>query len=637
MSDPIKHECGIALVRLRQPLAYYQQKYGTPLYGFNKLFLLMEKQHNRGQDGAGIGCVKLGVPPGRAYMFRDRDDRRNPIDRVIKRQLKDYDELVRKNVIVPEFPDTVKEHFAFGGEVLMGHLRYATSGGYGRSVCQPYYRKSAWPTRALMLGGNFNMTNVDDLNRRLISRGAHPIFDTDTQTVLEEIGYHLDEEHQRIYHELRDVGTPRESIAKIISERLDPADILSKAGQHWDGGYTLTGLIGNGDCFVMRDPLGIRPAYYFADAEVVAIASERVALMTIFNQPKEAVWEIPPGCAVVVKNDGSVAEKRFRAAGERKSCTFERIYFSRGNDPDIYQERKALGAALAERIEVAVDHDHARAVFSYVPNTAETAYYGLIEELHRRHRITVREQLLALAAEGRLDAVAIDRLLSGGWPRGEKIAHKDIKLRTFISEEASRTQMASHVYDITYGQVGPDDSLVCVDDSIVRGTTLKQSILRILAYTKPRRIVIASTAPQIRYPDCYGIDMSEMGKFIAFQAAVELLKETGKSHVLREVYADCVAQRDNPSGELVNHVRRIYDPFTEEQVSARIAELVYPRDNGWHGEVLVIYQRVEDLQAALPKHTGTWYFTGDYPTPGGYKVLNQAYINYYEKRAGRAY
>lgn len=637
MSELIKHECGIAVVRLRKPLGYYLEKYGTLLYGFNKLFLLMEKQHNRGQDGAGIGCVKLGMPPGEAYMFRERDDGRNPIDRIVKRQLKDYDELVRKGKVHPEFPQTFKEQWAFGGEVLLGHLRYATSGGYGKAVCQPYFRKSSWPTRAMMLAGNFNMTNVETLNRRLVSRGAHPIFNTDTQTVLEEIGYFLDEEHQRIYHELRDqMASP--DIAPQISKQLDPAEILERAAQHWDGGYTLAGLIGNGDLFVTRDPTGIRPAYYFADDEIVAFASERVALMTIFEKEQHEVTEVLPGSAVIVKGDDArLYTQQVRQPQPRRCCSFERIYFSRGNDPEIYAERKALGGKLAAPVLEASGGDFSKAVFSFIPNTAETAYYGLLSELRLIRREQVRDQILALQARGKLDAEALDHLIMSNWPRGEKIAHKDIKLRTFISDEGSRTQMASHVYDVTYGQVNEGDCLVCVDDSIVRGTTLRQSILRILARTNPRKIIIASTAPQIRYPDCYGIDMSEMGKFIAFQAAVRLCHTTGKNELLREVYADCTWQANRDPEEMVNHVRRIYEAFSIEEISAQIAASVYPSSNGWKGEVQVIYQTIDALHEALPEHSGDWYFTGEYPTPGGYKVLNQAYINWYEQREGRSY
>lgn len=637
MSDSIKHECGIALVRLRKDLQYYQDKYNSALWGFNQLFLLMEKQHNRGQDGAGMGCVKLDMPPGEAYMFRERNNGRNPISTTVKQSLKLYQKLVKNNTIVPEFPQTVKQHFPFGGEVLLGHLRYGTSGGYDKSFCQPYFRKSPWATRNLMLAGNFNMTNVDELNARLVARGAHPIFDTDTQTVLEEIGYHLDEEHQRIYHELRDAGVPSHEIAAIISERLDPIEILRQACLGWDGGYVLAGMIGNGDSFVMRDPNGIRPAFYLANEEVVAFASERVALMTIFNAEAEDVKEVQPGQAIVVKKDGRLYDGFFTEPAERRSCSFERIYFSRGNDPDIYDERKALGAALTDQVIKAIDGDYGKSVFSYIPNTAEVAFYGFMSGMRVHRRADVKKVILEAQKNGTLDEQLIDKVILSNWPRGEKIAHKDIKLRTFISQETSRVQLASHVYDITYGVVGPDYNLVCIDDSIVRGTTLKHSILRILSRTNPKKIVIASTAPQIRYPDCYGIDMSEMGKFIAFQAAVALCKETGAEEIIRDVYEDCIAQVDKPAAEMVNHVKRIYDHFTPEQISERVAQMVYPKGNGWDGEVEVIFQSIENLHASCPAHLGDWYFTGNYPTAGGYAVLNRAFINYYEKREGRSY
>lgn len=637
MSDSIKHECGVALVRLRQPLGYYKEKYDNVLWGFQKLFLLMEKQHNRGQDGAGIGAVKIAMPPGEAFMFRERDNGRNPITAVIRKQIKHYNQLLRDGQIFPEFPETVKTHWPFGAEVLLGHLRYGTSGGYSKNACQPYYRRSPWPTRNLMLAGNFNITNVEDLNQRLIARGAHPIFDTDTQTVMEEIGYHLDEEHTNLYHELRDQGVPSPDISPIISERLELAKVLRDAAEHWDGGYTLAGMVGNGDAFVVRDPGGIRPAWYFADDEVVACASERVALMTIFDKPAEEVHEIPPGHAIVIKNEGSYKLEQITRPQPRRSCSFERIYFSRGNDPEIYRERKALGAALAVQIGEAIDQDFDRAVFSYIPNTAESAYYGLMEELNRLRRAEVKEAVREAAEAGTLDAALLDRLFDSNWPRGEKIAHKDIKLRTFISQEKNRVQLASHVYDVAYGAVRPDDSLVCVDDSIVRGTTLKQSILRILSRTNPRQIVIASTAPQIRYPDCYGIDMSEMGKFIAFQAAVTLLKNSGNEELLTEVYRDCLEQNKKPPEEMVNHVARIYEPFTDDQISAQIAELVFPEKEGWEGDVKIIYQTVENLNRVLPEHRGDWYFTGDYPTAGGRSVLNRAYIRYHEGQQGRSY
>lgn len=637
MSDLIKHECGIAMVRLLKPLSYYEEKYGTPLYGFHKLFLLMEKQHNRGQDGAGIGCVKLQTPRGEAYMFRARETGNNSLSKIFSKQTRRYDQMVRKGKIHPEFPDSVKARFDFGGEVLLGHLRYGTSGSYDKSCCHPYFRKSIWPTRNLMVAGNFNMTNVEALNKRLTGRGAHPIFDTDTQTVLEEIGYHLDEAHTEIYHELRDSGMDGDLIPDEISRRLDPAQIIAQAGNQWDGGYTIGGIIGNGDAFVVRDPNGIRPAYYFADDEVFAVASERVALMTSFDKPVGAISEVVRGGAVVVKADGNVYEKRIFPPRPRIHCSFERIYFSRGNDSDIYRERKALGAALCEPVLRIIDNDFKNSVFSYIPNTAETAYYGMMDELRMLRRMEVRKALLDATAAGNLTESLIDEVIMDNWPRGEKIAHKDIKLRTFISQEKSRVQLASHVYDISYGVVQPSDNLVCIDDSIVRGTTLKQSILRILSRTNPKRIVIASTAPQIRYPDCYGIDMSEMGKFIAFQAAIQLCVETGCADLIREVYEDCVKQADLPSEEVVNHVKRIYEPFTTDQISAKVSELVRPRGNGWDGELHIVFQSIEALHEALGPGHGDWYFTGNYPTPGGYSVLNRAFINYYEKRDGRSY
>ncbi len=578
MSDSIQHHCGVALVRLLKPLSYYVEKYKTPLYGFNQLFLLMEKQHNRGQDGAGIGCVKFDMPIGKAFMFRERDIRTNALTYIFTKQLKAYNELVRKGPIFPEFPNTVKEHFEFGGEVLLGHLRYGTSGNYDKSACHPYFRKSSWKTRNLMVCGNFNLTNSDELNHQMVERGVHPIFDTDTQTVLEEIGYYLDEEHTRIFRELRDQGVPGKEIPDRISAQLDPIEVLRSAAHGWDGGYTIAGLIGNGDAFVMRDPLGIRPGFYLQNDEIVAVASERAALQTIFDADYEDVREVSPGHALVIKSNGKVRHEQFTEPAKRRhGCSFERIYFSRGNDADIYRERKALGARLATSILRDIKNDLHNTIFSFIPNTAEIAYYGLLDELRLRRRQEVKEAILAAQKDNRLTPELIDSLILDNWPRGEKIAHKDIKLRTFISQEVSRDQLASHVYDVTYGIVQPTDNLVCIDDSIVRGTTLKKSILRILARTKPKKIIIASTAPQIRYPDCYGIDMSELGKFIAFQAAVALAKDRGLEEILREIYQDCVRQADLPAGSLHNHVRRLYDLFTPEQISAKIAELVRPR------------------------------------------------------------
>lgn len=637
MSDFLKHECGIAMIRLLKPLAYYQEKYGTPLYGFNQLFLLMEKQHNRGQDGAGIGCVKLNVEPGQPYMTRDRSIKTNPLSRIFQGQLKDYQKKIDSGVIHPEFPDTVKKNFGYGGEVLMGHLRYGTSGVYSSSNCHPFVRQSNWPTKNLMLAGNFTITNEKDINNDLINRGQHPIFGTDTQAVLESVGFHLDEAHDAIYHQMRDQNVEGKRIPSIISQDLDPIRILKKAAANWDGGYTVAGLIGNGDSFVMRDPQGIRPCFYFQNDEVVAYASERVALMTIFDQPIENVCELEPGTAMVIKADGKIYSDRFTPERPVTPCSFERIYFSRGNDADIYLERKALGGALLEQVVECIDNDFANSVFSFVPNTAETAYYGLLDSLRLHRRTEVKDALLKANSEGTLDEKLIDELIMGNWPRGEKIAHKDIKLRTFISQEEGRAKLVSHVYDITYGIVKPNDSLVCIDDSIVRGTTLKESILKILSRTNPRKIVVVSTAPQIRYPDCYGIDMSELGKFIAFKATVALIKENGQADLLKEVYRDCLDQVALPAIEQVNHVRRLYDRYTDAQISKKIGDLVYPKNIRWKGDLDIVFLPVEKMRAALSSNNGDWYFTGNYPTPGGYAMLNKAYINYFENKDGRAY
>jgi len=637
MSDSLRHECGIALVRLTKDLKWYQEKYGSPLHGFNQLFLLMEKQHNRGQDGAGIGCVKIGAENGEAFLFRDREIGAQGLTQIFTRQIKTYSDQVREGVIVPEFPETVKRHFDFGGEVLLGHLRYGTSGNFDSVSCHPYARKSIWPTRNLLVAGNFNLTNTADLNASLTERGAHVIYSTDTQSILEEIGFWLDEEHDRLFKAFKDQGLSGMAVQDEISRHLDVGNVLRRAARHWDGGYAIAGLIGNGDSFVLRDPNGIRPCWYVRTDDLFAVASERVALMTIVGVAQEDVQELPPGHALILKADGRHAVEVVHPPGERRHCSFERIYFSRGNDPEIYAERKALGAALADDVLALIQDDHQHAIFSYIPNTAEVAWYGLMEELRLRRRSQVRQRLLEAQRAGTLDEATIDRLVLGGWPRGEKVAHKDVKLRTFISQEKNRVQMASHVYDISYGTVKEGDTLVCVDDSIVRGTTLRQSILRILARPNPKRIVIASTAPQIRYPDCYGIDMSEMGKFLAFQAAVALCKDRGMTDLLREVYEDCVAQSRRPTAELRNHVRRIYDAFTEQELAAKAAELVYPVKSGWKGELVLVFQKIASLHRACPTSRGDWYFTGDYPTPGGLAVLNRAYMNYWEKREGRAY
>lgn len=645
MSDPIHHECGLAMVRLKKPLSYYQDKYGTCLWGFQRLYLLMEKQHNRGQDGVGIGCCKLDMPLGSAYLFRERSAKRDSLIKVMEEQLGKFAKLERKGLTTPgkkKYPDQVKEHFDFGGEVLLGHLRYGTSGKFGSGGCHPYVRRTNWPTKTLMVLGNFNMTNARDLNHHLIQRGQHPVFDTDTQTVLEEVGFHLDEAHDAIYHRERDAGTDGALIPSIISKELEVHRILQKCGQIWDGGYAIAGVIGNGDAFVLRDPNGIRPCHYYEDDEVIAFASERVPLMTVFGCEMEAVQEVKPGTVAVMKKEeeGVACELKilpFSEPARPRPCSFERIYFSRGNDPDIYRERKALGEALVPRILDEIDDDLENTVFSFVPNTAEVAYHGMMDGLRFHRRNQVKQEILKAAEEGCLSEGLIDELILRNWPRGEKIAHKDIKLRTFISQEKGRDQMVSHVYDITYGVVNSDDNLVAIDDSIVRGTTLRKSILKILARTNPKKIVIASTAPQIRYPDCYGIDMSELGKFIAFQAATRLLEQRGMQRVIVDTYHAALEQLKKRPEEMINVVRAIYEPFTAEEISDEISRMVKPEDIGWHGEVKVIYQGIDDLRASIPVHNGDWYFTGNYPTPGGTKVANRAFVQFYEGDERRPY
>lgn len=637
MSDPLHHECGIALVRLKKPLGYYQQRYKTSLWGFQKLYLLMEKQHNRGQDGVGIGCVKLDMPLGQPYLFRKRSADRNSLISVMEGQFKRLRKLERKFPGLLKDPERVKSSFDFGGEILLGHLRYGTSGAFGSGSCHPYLRRTNYPTKTLMVAGNFNMTNARDLNHHLIGRGQHPVFDTDTQTVLEEIGYHLDEAHDAIYRRERDSGRPGLEIPRIISDELDLVRILGKCAEIWDGGYTIAGMVGNGDAFVLRDPNGIRPCFYYEDDEVIAFASERVALMTVFDAPVEQVHELPPAHVAVVKRGGDFAISQFTEPREPKPCSFERIYFSRGNDPDIYCERLRLGANLVPNIVNRIDDELDKAVFSFIPNTAEIAYYGLMQGLRRMRRDQVKQSILAAAAAGQLDEDTIDHLILQGWPRGEKITHKDIKLRTFIAQEKGRNEIISHVYDVTYGQVDPEDSLIVLDDSIVRGATLRDSIIKILSKLNPKKIIIASTAPQIRYPDCYGIDMSHLGKFIVFRAAINLLERRGMRSRIADVYEACRAELKKPVQEMGNPVKAIYEPFSYEELSDEVAQQITPEDVTWKGKVEVVFQTVAGLKDAIPNHHGDWYFTGDYPTPGGYKVVNQAFLNYHDRTVTRPY
>lgn len=626
------------MIRLLQPLSYYKEKYDTPLWAFNKLFLLMEKQHNRGQDGAGIGCVKLNVQPGLPYMFRERSIKSNPLDRVFKKALKGYNELADKGMINKEEVSTIKHHFDFGGEVYLGHLRYGTSGGYSERSCHPFFRKNNWPTKNLMLAGNFNMTNTAELNDRLIAKGQHPIFDTDTQTILEEIGFELDQEHDRLYRAFREIeGNRGSDIAKRISNDLDVASIIESSSEDWDGGYGIAGFLGNGDAFMIRDPWGIRPLFYMKDEEVIACASERAPLMTVFHKTVEEIHEFPPGDIIVIKGDGSILQRSIRKPFSPKKCSFERIYFSRGNDVDIYKERKALGAMLCKSVLDSIDHDLENTVFSHIPNTAEIAFKGMIQKLRLIRREEVKNAILEKSKEGELTSEFLDEMIMHNWPRSEKVANKDIKLRTFISKEGSRQELASHVYDITYGTVDSKDTLVCVDDSIVRGNTLRKSVISILARLNPKKIIIVSTAPQIRYPDCYGIDMSQIEKFIAFEAVVSLLRENGEDDLMKRVYDECVEQSTLPKELLSNRVKQLYDAFTVDQISDRISDLVRPELVGWSGEIQVIYQTIESLHKALPNHTGDWYFTGNYPTPGGFRALNRAYINFFEEKKGRSY
>ena len=637
MSDPLKHECGIAVVRLKKPLAYYQDRYGSALWGFNKLFLLMEKQHNRGQDGVGIGCAKIGMPAGQPYIFRRRDSKKDSLAKLFRKELKELQRKHRKGLLDQEDPDDLRTNFDFAGDVYMGHLRYGTSGEFDDGSCHPYLRRSNWPTRSLMVMGNFNMTNTSQLNQRMLDRGQHPVFGTDTQTVLEEIGFHLDEAHTDIYHELRDEGIAGDHTVELISERLNLAHIVAESAKGWDGGYCISGVVGNGDLFVMRDPHGIRPCHYYETDEVIAFASERVPLMTVFEAEQDEVKALAPGTVMTIKNSGEHQSERFAEKVDPKPCSFEKIYFSRGNDPQIYKERKAMGAALVDQVVQSIGHDFDKSVFSFVPNTAETAYYGLMDGLRLYRRKKVRSDILEALQKGELTEEKLDDLVLRNWPVGEKIAHKDIKLRTFISKESGRNQLVSHVYDISYGVVGEGDSLVVLDDSIVRGTTLKQSILKILARTKPGKIVICSTAPQIRYPDCYGIDMSEMGKFIAFQATINLLERSGRGALIEDVYKDCIAELEKPPEERINAVKRLYADFTDDDISKEIAAIVYPEDIDWHGEVEVLYQTVDNLHDSIEGPSGDWYFTGDYPTKGGVAVANRAFIHWREGKAGRSY
>ena len=629
------------MVRLRQPLGYYSDRYGDPAWGLRRLYLLMEKQHNRGQDGAGVAVVKFDMPPGAEYIKRIRSDKHNAIERVFDIITSDVNTLSHED-LEGLSDHELKRRCEFLGEIYLGHLRYGTHSGNELANCHPYLRTNNTASLNLALAGNFNMTNANELFDQLIEAGLNPIGDSDTQVILEGIGYCLDREHDYLRttmgpESLR--GLEGRALAREISRDIDLLRILGKASKEWDGGYVFMALVGNGDVFACRDPAGIRPGFYYIDDEVIAAASERAALANVFDVDPQEIEPIEPGHALVVKRRGRIDHKPFTHPLPVRQCTFERIYFSRGNDPAIYQERKALGRNLALRVLAALGDDLQRAVFSYIPNTAEAAYVGLVEEIDGLTRTRRAKELWRRIQAGSITQADLDRLLDGRL-RTEKVAHKDQRLRTFITHDAARRDLVGHIYDITRGVLRPDDTLVVVDDSIVRGTTLRESIITMLSRLNPRRIIIVSSAPPIMYPDCYGIDMSQLGRFIAFEAAVALLHDRGEERLLDEVQEQCLAQLELAPEKMSNPVAAIYERCTLDELSAKVSQLVRPphlRQSGWDGGVQIIYQTVEGLRSAIPDHAGDWYFTGSYPTPGGYKVLNKSFLNWRAACDARAY
>ncbi len=631
MSDALKHECGVAMLRLLKPLEFYKEKYGTSFYGLKKMYLLMEKQRNRGQDGAGMANIKLNTPPGKRYISRKRSTTENPIQDLFAQINKRFIDLQESNPKKLDDINWLKNNMPFTGELFLGHLRYGTYGGNSIEQCHPFLRQNNWKTRNLALAGNFNMTNVDELFSQLTDLGQHPKEKSDTVTIIEKIGHFLDEENINIYQKYKEKLSKKE-ISKKIEQEIDIQNILSNSSKHWDGGYVMCGLFGHGDAFALRDPNGIRPAYYYCDDEVVVVASERPVIQTAFNVLQDKVKEIDRGHALIVKKDGKVSIKEVLKPLPRKACSFERIYFSRGNDKDIYNERLNLGRQIFNKVLSAIDKDLKNTVFSYIPNTAEVSYFGMVQEASNYLNTVKSEKLKSLGSNPNIDE--INKIMDIS-PRAEKIAIKDAKLRTFITSDVNRDDLVAHVYDITYGKVSSTDNLVMIDDSIVRGTTLKHSIIRILDRLGPKKIIVVSSAPQIRYPDCYGIDMAILGDFIAFQAAISLLKEKKMEGVIDSVYKKCKAQIDLPKEEMKNHVKEIYNPFSPEQISSKISEILTPKEV--NAEVEIIYQSIEDLHISCPNHTGDWYFTGDYPTPGGNKVVTKAFINFVEGNKSRAY
>ena len=632
MSDPIKHECGISLIRLLKPLEYYKEKYGTAFYGVNKMYLMMEKQHNRGQDGAGFASIKLDMNPGERYMSRVRSVQQQPIQDIFA-QINDR----INNVIAqhPEFEEDVqlqKKNIPYIGELLLGHVRYGTFGKNSIESVHPFLRQNNWMHRNLIVAGNFNMTNVNELFENLVELGQHPKELADTITVMEKIGHFLDDAVAKIYKDIKKEGFNKREASPIIAKRLNVAKILRKSSKNWDGGYAMAGLLGHGDAFVFRDPVGIRPAYYYKDDEVVVVASERPVIQTVFNVPFDKVKELDPGHAIVIKKKGSVHLEQIIEPKERKACSFERIYFSRGSDQEIYEERKMLGKLVFPQILKTINNDLTNTVFSYIPNTAETSFLGMVKEAQNYLNRKKEEQILSLGSN--IDREKLHEILDVR-PRIEKVAIKDAKLRTFITQDSSRDDLVTHVYDISYGSVKPSDNLVIIDDSIVRGTTLKKSILKILDRLSPKKIVVVSSAPQIRYPDCYGIDMAKLEDFVAFRAALELHKERDTMSLVDEIYNKCVQQSNHKNNGAINHVKEFYAPFSTEEISKKIADILKPA--GIKAQVDIIYQGIENLHQACPQNLGDWYFTGDYPTPGGNKVVNKAFINFYEGKNERAY
>ncbi|GIM58299.1 amidophosphoribosyltransferase [Capnocytophaga canimorsus] len=631
MSDNIKHECGIAMVRLLKPLSFYKEKYGTTFYGINKMYLMLEKQHNRGQDGAGLASIKLDMQPGERYISRVRSNQPQPIQDIFTQVNQRISELLKENPNLKEDVQAQKKLLPYVGEVYLGHVRYGTFGQNSIENVHPFLRQNNWQSRNLIVAGNFNMTNAKELFERLVALGQHPKENTDTVTVMERIGHFLDTEVEELYQKFKEEGLSKVEASKRIADELDVAKILRKSARRWDGGYAMAGILGHGDAFVVRDPAGIRPAYYYKDEEVVVIASERPVIQTAFNLEFEQIHELEPGSGIIIKKDGSTSVTQIIPQLPRKACSFERIYFSRGSDKEIYLERKKLGALLLPEVLQSINNDLKNSVFAYIPNTAETSYLGLVEEADNYLNKLKHQQILA---EKDISSEKLAEILSQKI-RKEKVAIKDAKLRTFITEDSSRDDLVAHVYDITYGSVQKGDNLVIIDDSIVRGTTLKKSILNILGRLKPKKIVVVSSAPQIRYPDCYGIDMARLEDLIAFEATLQLHKERGTYNIIEEVYKKCIAQVHLSDDKVINYVKEIYEPFTNEEITDKITELLLLKD--YSIDVKIIFQSVANLHKACPQNLGDWYFTGDYPTNGGNRVVNRAFINYYEGKKDRAY